>query len=154
MWQFFQDLAQAFMDRIGDALSWLGMVWTDLFNALKQFFALLLAPLLSLVKGILYLLQQSFVVVVLVVQVVFGLFELLGGIIVGIFSTFGQLLAYAGSGTGGEEYYYLPSAYQEGWRMVADYLNTTGFGTLALVLAVFVWLVTAYGVIRIVGGEK
>jgi hypothetical protein len=155
MWQFFQDLIQSLADGIGDAFSWLGGVLSSFFEALKHFFALLLQPLLSLVNGILYLLDQVFTIVVLVVQVVFGLFRLLGSVIVGLFNTFTQLLYFARpDGSGGLDYYHMPSAYSQGYNAVADFLGLTGFGTLALILAVFVWILTAWAVVKIVGGES
>ena len=150
MYEFFQSLFQKLASAIGSAFAWLGNVFASMFNALKQFFAWLFQPVILFFKGLFYLLDKCFDIVVLVIQVIFGLFKVIGSVILGVFHTFAQLLGFSGS-TG---YYRVPSAYHDGWYGVADFLNQTGFSTIALIMAAFVWMLAAYAVIRIAGGER
>ncbi|WP_406677650.1 hypothetical protein [Moorella sp. ACPs] len=123
---------------------------SNLWEALKQFVVALFQPFLWLVTGFTYLLSKCFDIVVLVIQILFGLFKLVGSVIAGVFNTFGQLLGFSGS----TQYYYMPGAYQGGWNAVGDFLNQTGFNTIAVIMAVFIWLMTAYAIIKIAGGDK
>ena len=143
---FFRDL----IDALRGFFSWLGDIIVGLFNAIKSFFAKLFEPVILFFKGIFYLLTKCFQIVILVVQVIFGLFKLIGAVIVGIFNTFSQLLGFSGS-TG---HCYMPSAYSQGWDAVASFFNSTGFSTIAVIMTAFIWMITAYAVIRIAGGEK
>ena len=143
---FFRDL----IDALGDFFSWLGDLLVDIFNAIKSFFAELFEPVILFFKGVVYLLTKCFQIVILVIQVIFGIFKLIGAVIEGIFNTFSQLLGYDGS----TSHYYMPSAYSQGWDTVAGFFNSTGFSTIAVIMTVFIWMVTAYAVLRIAGSDK
>jgi hypothetical protein len=150
MYEFFQDILQGLLNGVSSLFGWLGNTLSSLWEALKQFVVSLLQPFLWLVTGFGYMLSNIFVLVVHVIQVIYGLFKVVGSVIVGAYNTFGQLLGFSGS----TQYYVLPSAYQGGWGAVVNYLNQTGFNTIALIMAAFVWLLTAYAIIKIAGGEK
>lgn len=150
MFEFFQSLFQRLADALGTAFSWLGNLLASIFNAIKTFFATLLAPIILFFKGLFYVLDKCFDIVVLVIQVVFGLFKVIGSVILGIFHTFSQLMGFSGT-TG---YYHLPAAYDHGFDAVGDFMARTGLNTIALIMAAFVWMVAAYAVIRIAGGER
>lgn len=150
MYQFFQTLIQGLMDGISTIGNFFGSALGNLFNALKGFITTLFKPLILLFEGIWYLITSIFVVVVLVIKLIFGLFHVVIAVIGGIFSTFGQLLGF----TGTTSYYYLPSAYSQGFYGIADILNQAGFNTIAYIMAAFVWMLTAYAVIKIAGGER
>jgi len=150
MYEFFRTLLNNFLTVLSGFFGWLGDLTEGFFEGIKNFFAVLFEPLILFFKGIFYLLDKCFDIAVLVVQVVFGLFKVLGSVVAGVFNTFSQLLSYQGSSS----YYSMPSAYQGGWDVVAGFLNSTGFSTIAVIMCVFIWLITAYAVIKIAGGER
>lgn len=143
---FFSNL----IDALRGFFSWLGDILIGIYEAIKAFFAKLFEPIILFFQGIFYLLTKCFQIVILVVQVIIGIFKLIGAVIVGIFNTFSQLMGFSGS----TSHYYMPSAYQQGWDNVAGFFNSTGFSTIAVIMTTFIWLITAYAVIRIAGGEK
>ncbi len=150
MYEFFHGLFQNGINVIWSFFSWIGNVLETLFGALKTVLITLFQPVIAFFLGIAYLLTKCFYIAVLVVQVIFGLFKVVLGVILGVFNTFAQLLGFSGS----TDYYYLPNAYQPGWNAVTDILSSTGVHTIAILMTVFVWLITAYAVIRIAGGER
>lgn len=150
MFEFFQGLGQNIIGAIVSIFSWLGNFISDLFDGFKEFTAAIFRNLLLFFNGIWYLLTKCFDIVVLSVQVVLGLFKVLMSIIVGIFHTFTTLLGFSGS----SDYFYLPLVYQKGYSGVADFLDQTGINTMALIMVVFIWIATAYAIIRIAGGER
>lgn len=150
MYEFFQSLFQHLLNGIITIANWFGQIFQNLWNGLKQFFALLFEPLLLFFKGLWYLITKVFDIVVLSVQVIFGLFKVVWAIVAGIFNTFASLMAFSGT----TDYYYLPGAYQQGWDGVAGFFVRTGLNTIALVCCVFCWILTAYAVIKIAGGER
>lgn len=150
MYEFFHGLFEYLLNGVGLAIAWLGSLLGGMFNGLKSVLVALLEPILILVDGIYYLLTNCFSIVILIVQLIFGLFKVLGAVIAGVYNTFAQLLGYSGS----TSYYYMPGAYQPGWNVVSNFLDSTGFSTIALIMAAFIWLMTAYAVIRIAGGGE
>lgn len=150
MFEFFHRLFQNLINAFRDFFSWIGTLFQNMFEAIKSMFAALFKPIILFFKGFAYLLGKCFYIAVLVIQVIFGIFKLLGAVILGVFNTFSQLLGFSGS-TG---HFYMPGAYQHGWDTVTGFLNSTGFSTIAVIMSVFIWLMTAYAVIRIAGGEK
>lgn len=150
MYEFFQSLFQYIANFIIGIAHWFGQLLTNLWEGFKQFIALIFRPLLLFFQGLWYLLEKCFDIVVLAVQVIFGLFKVMGSIILGVFHTFAGLMGFSGR----TDYYYLPQVYQQGWDGVFNFLSVTGVNTIALIMAVFVWLLTAYAVIRIAGGER
>lgn len=150
MFEGIRGLFRNLIDALGNFFSWLGDILHGIFEAIKGFFSRLFEPIILFFKGFFYLLSKCYQIVILVVQVIFGIFKLIGAVIVGIFNTFSQLMGFSGS-TG---HFYMPSSYQQGWDTVAGFFNSTGFSTIAVIMTVFIWLLTAYAVIRIAGGEK
>ncbi len=150
MFEFFEALFRNLVQAFKSFFSWLGHVLQSFFNGIKELFAALFKPVILFFKGLFYLLEKCFYIVVLVIQVVFGIFKLLGAVILGVFNTFAQLLGFTGS----TSHYYIPGAYHQGWDSVVGFLNSTGISTIAVLMTVFIWLMTAYAVIRIAGGER
>lgn len=150
MFEYFQSLGQSLLNGIISIANWFGGLFVGLFNGLKNFITTLFSPLILFVQGIWYLITSLFNIVILVIQVVQGLFYVVGGVIGGILNTFSQLMGFSGS----TSYYYLPSAYSQGFSSVTGFLNQTGFNSMAYIAAFFIWMLTAYAVIRIAGGEK
>ncbi len=150
MYEFFETLFGYLVQILQTFFSWLGDLCRGFFDSIKEVLIILLKPILLFFKGLFYLLEKCFDIVVLVVQVIFGIFKVLGSVVLGVFNTFSQLLSYSGS----TSHYYMPGAYQQGWDSVTGFLNSTGFSTIAAVMCVFIWLMTAYAVIRIAGGER
>ncbi len=150
MFEFFEKLFQYLVIALRGFFSWIGDLFQGLFEGIKSIFVALFKPIILFFKGLAYLLGKCFYIAVLVIQVIFGIFKLLGAVIIGVFNTFSQLLGFSGS-TG---HFYMPGAYQQGWDAVAGFLNSTGFSTIAVIMTVFIWLMTAYAVIRIAGGER
>lgn len=150
MYNFFNSLGQHFMNGITNIANWFGSIFQLFFTGIKGFITSLFKPLILLFEGIWYLITSIFTIVVLVIKLILGLFHVVAAVIGGIFTTFGQLLGF----TGTTSYYYLPSAYSQGFYGVADILNQAGFNTIAYIMAAFVWMLTAYAVIKIAGGER
>lgn len=150
MFEFLQSLGQNIVNGIVQLFLWLGSLFTNLFNGFKEFVAAIFRPLLLFFQGIWYLLTKCFDIVVLAVQVIFSLFKVFMAIITGIFHTFSGMMGYSGN----SDYYYIPNAYQQGFNGIARFLEQTGLSTIALIMIVFVWILTAYAVIRIAGGER
>ena len=150
MYEFFHGLFENQLGGISSFFAWIGGILGSLFNGFKNILVALFEPILILVDGLYYLITQCFGIVVLVVQIIFGLFKVLGGVIAGAYNTFAQLLNYSGS----TDYYYMPGAYRQGWDVVTNFMDSTGISTIALIMAVFIWMATAYVVIRIAGGER
>jgi len=150
MYEFFQSLGQNILNGIITIAHWFGSIFTGLWTAFKSFMAQLFQTIILFFQGVWYLITKVFDIVVLVVQVLFGLFHVVWSVVVGIFSTFAQLLGFSGS----TDYFYLPHAYQQGFSGVTGFLSQTGFNTVAYIAAAFIWMLTAYAVIRIAGGEK
>lgn len=149
MYDFFQTLFQSLLNGIISIANWFGSIFTGFFNAIKSFFTALFGPIILLIGGIWYLITSIFNVIVLVIKVVLGLLGVVIAIIGGVFNTFSGLLGFSGS----TSYFALPSAYQQGFGAVTGFLNQTGFNTIAYIMASFVWMGTAYAVIRIAGGN-
>ena len=150
MFEFFEKLFQYLVIALRGFFSWIGDLFQGLFEGIKSIFVALFKPIITFFQGFFYLLDKCFYIIVLVIQVIFGLFKVVGAVTVGIFNTFGQLLSFSG----GSGYYYMPESYQQGWNTVAGFFNSTGFGTIALLMSAFIWIMTAYAVIRIAGGDK
>lgn len=150
MYEFFQGLFQYLLNAIVSIANVLIGIPGALFNAFKSFMVQLFGPILLLFQGIWYLITSIFNIVILVVQVILGLFYVAAGVIGGIFSTFSQLMGFSGN----TAYYNVPSAYSQGFSAVANFFSQTGFSNIAYIAAVFVWMLTAYAVIRIAGGER
>jgi hypothetical protein len=150
MFEFLQNLGQNIMNGIVAVFTWLGNFISDLWNGFKNFIAAIFRPLLLFFNGLWYLLTKCFDIVVLSVQVIFGLFKVVWSVIAGIFHTFATLMGFSGSA----DYYYMPGAYQQGYDGVSGFLNQTGLNTIALIMMAFLWIITAYAVIKIAGGER
>ncbi|TEB15173.1 hypothetical protein Psfp_02349 [Pelotomaculum sp. FP] len=150
MYEFLQNLGGNIVNGISRMFTWLGNFINDLWNGFKTFIALIFQPILIFFQGIWYLITKCFDMVVLSVQVVFGLFKVVLSVIAGIFHTFAGLLGFSGN----TDYYYMPAAYQQGYDGVSNFLRQTGLSTIALILMVFVWIMTAYALIRIAGGQR
>lgn len=150
MYEFFQSLFQHLINAFHSFFTWLGNVFHNFFEAIKNLFAALFKPVINFFQGIFYLLGKCFYIAVLVIQVIFGIFKVIGAVITGAIHTFSQLLSFGGS----TSYYHMPGAYQQGWSTVVSFVNSTGMSTIAVIMTVFVWLMTAYAVIKIAGGEK
>lgn len=150
MFEFLQGLGQNILNGIGQMFAWLAGLFGNLWDSFKEFIAAIFRPLLLFFQGIWYMLTKCFDIVVLAVQVIFGLFKVLGSIIAGIFNTFAGLLGFSGT----TDYYYMPDAYHYGYNGVVNLLNQTGISVIATIMAVLIWMITAYAVIRIIGGER
>jgi len=136
--------------QISGLFSWLGQEINAFFSGIVKFFETLLQPIIFISQGFYYLLQQVFNIVILVVQVIFGLFQVLLCIILGVFNTFSQLSSYSGS----TQYYNLPSNYLIWFRSVTGFFNTTGMNQVAAILCVFIWIATAIVIIKMAGSGR
>lgn len=150
MFEFFQSLGQHILDGIIFIANLFINLISNIWVAFKEFIADLFRIVILFFKGVWYLIEKVFDIVVLVVQVIFGLFKVVWSVVIGIFNTFSTMLGFRGS----TDYYNIPQAYQQGFDGVTGFLNQTGLNTIAMVAMVFVWILTAYAVIRIAGGER
>lgn len=150
MYEFFRSLGQHILNGVLAGIKWIASVLVCLWNAFKEFMGDFFEIIILVFKGFWYLIESIFSIVVLVIQVVLGLFKLVLAVVSGIFQTFYNLLTFSGS----TSHYQLPSAYQQGFNSVTGFFGTTGFNTIAAIALVFVWIVTAFAVIKIAGGER
>ena len=149
MYTFFQSLFQFLLNGIISIAQWFGSIFTGFFNAIKSFLTSLFGPVILFVGGIWYLITSIFNIIVLIVRVVLGLLGVVTAIVEGVLNTFSGLMGFSGS----TSYYALPSAYQQGFNAVTGFISNSGFNTLAYIMATFIWMATAYAVIRIAGGN-
>ena len=147
MFTFFQSIFQSLLNGISSIAQWFGSLITNFFNALKSFITAIFGPIVLLVGGIWYLITSIFNIVVLVIKVVLGLLGVVVAVIGGVINTFSGLMGFSGS----TSYYVLPGVYQQGFSAVTSLLGSTGFNTLAYIFAAFVWMGTAFAVIKIAG---
>jgi len=149
MYEFFKSLFQSLLNGIISIAQWFGSIFTGFFNAIKSLLINLFEPIVLFIGGIWYLITSIFSVIVLIVKVVLGLLGVVYAIVGGVFSTFSGLLGFAGS----TDNFVIPDAYQQGFSAVIGFISNSGFNTLAYIMASFVWLGTAYAVIKIAGGQ-
>ncbi|EGW40146.1 hypothetical protein [Desulfosporosinus sp. OT] len=149
MYAFFQSIFQGLLNGLISIAHWFGSIILGLFNAIKSFFTALFGPIILLLGGIWYLITNIFEVIVLIIKVVIGLLSVVFAIFGGVLNTFSGLMGFSGS----TSYYALPGAYQQGFNTVTGFISQTGFNTIAYIMATFVWLATAYAVIKIAGGN-
>lgn len=150
MFEFLQSLGQNIVNGFNYIVQWLGSIFISIFNALKDFIATIFRPLILFFNSLWYLLEKCFDIIVIAIQVIFGLFKVMGAVIYGAINTFSQLIGFSGS----TDYYYIPEAYKNGFDSVTSFLGQTGLNTIAIIMTVFIWMLTAYAVIRIAGGER
>lgn len=150
MYAFFQSLFQYLLNGINATALWFGSVFTGFLDAIKSFFTALFGPIVLFVGGIWYLITSIFDIIVLIIQVVLGLLGVVSAVVGGVFNTFSGLMGFSGS----TAYYALPSAYQQGFNAVTGFISNSGFNTLAYIMATFIWMSTAYAVIKIAGGGQ
>lgn len=131
-------------------MNFMGSLFTNLWNSISTFFTTLFKPILDLVDGILYLITQSFTIIVLALKVIASLFGLVISFADGIITTITSFLGWSGS----TQYYSLPDPINQGFTALLGLTGQMGLDTLPLVLCVFIWLLTGYGVFRIVGGRN
>lgn len=149
MFVFFQSLFQSLLNGINSGLQWFGGIFTGFFDGIKNFFTNLFGPIVYFLLGLGYLFSSIFNIIVLTVQVVLGLLGVILAVVGGVINTFSGLMGFSGS----TSYYVLPSAYQQGFTAVTGFLSNSGFNTLAYIMASFIWMGTAYAVIKIAGGN-
>jgi len=150
MFEFLQSLGQNIVNGFNYIVQWVGSIFISIFNALKEFIATIFRPLILFFNSLWYLLEKCFDIIVIAIQVIFGLFKVMGAVIYGAINTFSQLIGFSGS----TDYYYIPEAYKNGFDSVTSFLGQTGLNTIAIIMTVFIWMLTAYAVIRIAGGER
>jgi|GEM_PF-3444378 len=150
MYAFFQSLFQNLLNGISSIANWFGSIFTAFFDGIKSFFTALFGPIILFLGGIWYLITSIFNIIVLIVQVVLGLLGVVSAVVGGVFNTFSGLMGFSGS----TAYYALPSAYQQGFNAVTGFISDSGFNNLAYIMATFIWMGTAYAVIKIAGGGQ
>lgn len=146
MFEFFETIGQYILDGLAYFFGVLGNFISGAFNTLLNFLGIIFKPILWLINGFLYLLEKIFQIVVLIIQIIYHLFLVLWSIAEGLFRTL-----FSFNYTGTSQYYRLPSQYSEGFTAVSGFLSNTGFNTIALILAVFVWILGAIIIIRMIG---
>lgn len=146
----FSSLFSFMGDIYHDLTSFIGNLFSGFWNAFTTFITNLFGPILDFFDAVLYLFKQAFVIVILVLKVIAALFGLLISFANGIINT---LIGFAGW-SGSTQYYSLADPLQTGMGFTMGIVNQTGLNILPLVIAVFIWLLTAYGVFKIVGGRS
>lgn len=146
MFEFFGRLGQSILNGLAYFFGVLGSFLSNSFNTLLNFLVDIFTPIIWLVKGFLYLLDRIFQIVLLILDIIRYFFTVvwaLGEALFRVLTNFNY--------TGSTEYYRLPSQYSEGYTAVTNFLSSTGFNKIALILAVFVWIFGAILIIRIIG---
>lgn len=146
MYEFFEQIGQSILNGLAYFFGILGNFLSNSFNTLLNFLAKLFTPIIWLVEGFLYLLNKIFYVVLLILDIIHYFFLVIWAIGEALFRTMFNF-----NYTGSTAYYNLPSQYQQGYSAVSTFLRTTGFNTIALILAVFVWILGAIVIIRLIG---
>jgi hypothetical protein len=143
--QKLNDLGEFFGGAIGKLGNLIGGLLEKLFQGIVNVLSFLFRPILDVLMGIWFFIQQLFNIVILVIKIIVRLFQIIGELINEVIrAIFG--LNYTGS----QAYYRLPNAYQSGFLSVVEFLDETGFSKIALIFAFFIWIATAYAVVKIV----
>lgn len=146
MYEFLQGIGQAILNGLAYFFGILGNFLSNAIQTLLNFLSKLFTPIIWLVEGFLYLLDRIFEIVILILEIIYYFFRvifLLGEALFRVIFNFNY--------TGSTAYYQLPSQYHQGYNAVSTFLGNTGFNTIALILAVFVWIFGAVVIIRIIG---
>ena len=149
IFEFFRTAMQSIADAVSGVAGKIIESLQNFFNALKTFFTNLFKPILDLISGIIYLLAQVFNIIKLIIQLVLTLLGVLIAVISGMFQTLIGLLSFGGD----NDYFELHGEFSTMFIYVIDLVNSGGFNLIAGIVAVFVWIITARGLIRIISGE-
>ena len=145
----FSSLYTTIVNAVDGLIDFIEDIWVEFWDALKTFFTTIFKPILDLVDGILYLFVQAFTLVVLALKVVAAMFGVFISFASGLITTIISFASWSGS----TQYNSLPGPIDAGFLYVVGLTNQMGLNQLPLVFAVFVWLLTGYGVFKIVGGR-
>jgi len=130
---------------IGNLGNLIGGLLEKLLNAIITFFSYIFRPILDIIMGLWFFLQQLFNVIILIIMIIARLFQIVGQL---ISEVMGVIFGF--NYTGSYSYYNIPNAYQSGFYSVLSFLDETGFSKIALIAAFFIWICTAYAVIKII----
>jgi len=128
--------------RLGD---FLGSILKNAFDVLIKVLGFFLSPILAVILGIVFFIQQVMNIAILIIRIIARLFQIAGQL---IGEVFGAL--YGLNYTGSTSHYVLPSAYQSGFMAIINFMDQTGLSKIALILAFFIWIMTAYAVVKII----
>lgn len=128
--------------RLGD---FLGSIIKNAVDVLIRVLGFFLSPILAVILGIVFFLQQVMNIAILIIRIVARLFQIAGHLIGEIFSAL-----YGLNYTGSTSHYVLPNAYQSGFMAIINFMDQTGLSKIALILAFFIWIMTAYAVVKII----
>lgn len=134
---------------IGGLGDFLGKVLKNAFDLIVQVLGFFLSPILAIILGIVFFIQQVMNIAILIIRIIARLFQIAGQL---IGEVFGAL--YGLNYTGSTSYYVLPNAYQSGFMAIINFLNQTGLSKIALILAFFIWIMTAYAVVKIITNRE
>lgn len=143
--QKLNDLGQFLGGAIGELGNLIGGLLEKLLQGIVNVLSFLFRPILDILMGIWFFIQQLFNVVILVIQIIVRLFQIVGQMISEVISAI-----FGFKYTGSQVYYRLPNAYESGFMAVINFLDETGFSKIALIFAFFIWIMTAYAVIKII----
>ena len=149
VFEFFRSAMQSIVDAVSGVAGRIIETLQNFFNALKTFLVNLFKPILDLIYGIIYFLAQVFNIIKLVIQLVLTLFGVLIAVIGGMFRTLTGLLSFGG----GSDYFELHGEFSAMFVYVIELVNSGGFNLIAGIVAVFVWILTARGLVRLISGE-
>lgn len=141
---FLSNLGNNIVSGIEQFANFIGNTLNNLFEALKQVLYWLFQPIFDFLAAIVFFFSKLMVIFLYIIRIIARLFEIAKEIISEIIGT---LTGFGYSGS--TAYYNIPSAYGDSFSQVAGFFNQTGFNTIAYIMAVFVWILTAYTVVKI-----
>ncbi len=142
-------LGRFFGETIGALGNLIGGLLEKLLHGITTFLSYIFRPILDIIMGIWFFLQQLFNIIILIIMIIGRLFQIVGQL---ISEVIGVLFGF--NYTGSLSYYSLPNAYQSGFSSVLNFLDETGFSKIALIAAFFIWIGTAYAAIKIITREN
>lgn len=148
--KFIADMFKAAFESLFDFLKtlfkWIGDLLAGLFQILIDVLVSFFEVIYDLLRGLLYLLYMIGVLAVKLFQVIFELASLLWAFVVGFVKTLGSLFYVQKSSSG--------HGYSQMMGEVASNLNVLQLDTVAYILLFLIWVMTALGVIAVIGSLR
>lgn len=146
IWGFLYNLGERAFTLLYELFVWLGQLLQRLFQSLIDVLVAFFMVIYDLIRGLLYLLYMIGVLAVKLFLVLVELGKLLWAFVQGLARTVGSIF-YTERSSGGH-------GYSEMMGRVAEHLHLFQLDVLAYILLFAIWIMTALGVMKIIGNLK
>jgi hypothetical protein len=146
IWTQIQAWLQQFWDWLEKVFGTLIQAIVNGFNSLYDLLVKIFTAVYLFFDGLMYFVHKVFNIAILIVQLIFSFFNLLKSLGEGLITTFSNL-----SFTGSTANFSLNPTWQTYFSYGVGILHTMGFDIVAGIITFFIWIWTAWIVIRIIG---